>query len=86
MSNGAGKFSPFPKMHLYFYSRCNGYDMGKFMSKSRGSGDPPCVVNVKDQKVKGQGHKVTHKKFMQSSALALVTLESKRPLIVVVTK
>jgi len=23
------------------------------------------VVNVKDQKVKGQGHKVTHKKFTQ---------------------
>jgi len=50
------------------------------------SRDPPCVVNVKDQKVKGQGHKVTHKKFMQSRALALVTLESKRPLIIVVTK
>ena len=27
---------------------------------------------------------VTHKKFMQTRALALVTLESKRPLIVVV--
>jgi len=36
MSNGAGKFSPFPKRHLYFYSRCNGNDMGKIMSKSRG--------------------------------------------------
>ena len=44
------------------------------------------MVNVKDQKVKGQGHKVTHKKLTQSRALALVTLESKRPLIVVVTK
>ena len=38
------------------------------------------------QKVKGQGHKVTHKKFEQSRALALVTLESKRPLIVVVAQ
>ena len=28
--------SPFLKMHLYFYSRCNSNDMGKFMSKSRG--------------------------------------------------
>ena len=36
------------------------------------------------QKVKGQGHKVTHKKFTLLGALALVTLESKRPLIVVV--
>ena len=45
-----------------------------------------CVVNVKDQKVKGQGHKVTHKKYTQSRALALVTLESKRPLIVVVAQ
>jgi len=44
------------------------------------------VVNVKDQKVKGQGHKVTHKKFTQSRALALVMLESKRPLIVVVAQ
>ena len=35
-------------------------------------------------KVKGQGHKVTHNKFTLSRALALVTLESKRPLIVVV--
>jgi len=50
------------------------------------SRDPPCVVYVKDQNVKGQGHKVTHKKFTQSRALALVTLESKRPLIIVVTK
>ena len=31
-----------------------------------------------------QGHTVTHKKFTQLRALALVTLESKRPLIVVV--
>jgi len=44
------------------------------------------VVTVKDQKVKGQGHKVTHNKFTQSRALALVTLESKRPLIVVVAQ
>ena len=44
------------------------------------------MVNVKDQKVKGQGHKVTHKKFTQFRALALVTLESKRPLIVVVAQ
>jgi len=50
------------------------------------SRDMPCVVNVKDQKVNGQGHKVMHNKFTQSRALALVTLESKRPLIVVVTK
>ena len=35
-------------------------------------------------KVKGQGHKVTHKKFAQSRVLALVTLESKRPLIEIV--
>jgi len=50
------------------------------------SRDPPCLVNVKDQKFKGQGYKVTHKKFTQSRALALVTLESKRPLIVVVAQ
>ena len=37
-------------------------------------------------RVKGEGHKVTHKKFTQSRALALVTLESKRPLIVVVAQ
>jgi len=36
--------------------------------------------------VKGQGHIVMHKKFAQSRALALVTLESKRPLIVVVAQ
>ena len=48
------------------------------------SRDPPCVVTVKGQKVKG--HKVTHKKFTQSRALALVTLESKRLLIVVVAQ
>ena len=30
-------------------------------------------------KVKGQGHKVTHKKFTLSRALALVMLESKDP-------
>ena len=41
MSNGAGKFSPFPKMHLYFYSRCNGNDMGKICRNPGGSGDPP---------------------------------------------
>ena len=43
MSNGAGKFSPFPKMHLYFYSMCNGNDMGKFFCRNPGggSGDPP---------------------------------------------
>ena len=35
------------------------------------------MVTVKGKKVKGQGHKVTHKKFKQSRALALVTLESK---------
>jgi len=39
MSNGAGKFSPFPKMHLYFYSRCNGNDMG-ICRNTGGSGDP----------------------------------------------
>jgi len=37
-------------------------------------------------KVKRSKVKVTHKKFMQSRALALVTLESKRPLIVVVAQ
>jgi len=36
MSNGAGKFSPFPKMHLYFYSRCNGNDMGKIYVEIQG--------------------------------------------------
>jgi len=41
---------------------------------------------VQGQKVKGQGHKVTHKKFSQSRALALVTLESKQTLIVVVAQ
>ena len=35
---------------------------------------------------KGRGHKVTHQKFTQSRALASVTLESKRPLIVVVAQ
>ena len=50
------------------------------------SRDRPCVVNVKDQKVKGQGHKVTHKKFTQSRALVRVTLESKWLLIVVVAQ
>ena len=44
------------------------------------------MTTVQGQKVKGQGHKVTHKKFRQSRALALVTLESKRPLIVVVAQ
>ena len=34
--NGAGKFSPFPKMHLYFYSRCNGNDMGKIYVEIQG--------------------------------------------------
>ena len=42
MFNGAGKFSPFLKMHLYFYSRCNGNDMGKICRNPGGSGDPPC--------------------------------------------
>ena len=37
MSNGAGKFSPFPKMHLYFYSRCNGRnDIGKIYVEIQG--------------------------------------------------
>ena len=40
------------------------------------------MTTVQGQKVKGQGHKVTHNKLTQSRALALVTLESKRPLIV----
>ena len=44
------------------------------------------MLNVKDQKVKGQGHKVTHKKFTQSRALVRVTLKSKRLLIVVVAQ
>ena len=44
------------------------------------------LFKVKGQKGKGQGHKVTHKKFTQSRALALVMLESKRPLIVVVAQ
>ena len=34
------------------------------------------MTTVQGQKVKGQGHKVTHKKFTQSRPLALVTLES----------
>jgi len=44
MSNGDGKFSPFPKMHLYFYSRCSGNDVGKIYVEIQGvrSGDPPC--------------------------------------------
>jgi len=50
------------------------------------SRDTPCTTTVQGQKVEGQGHKVTHKKFTQSWALALVTLESKRPLIVVVAQ
>ena len=40
MSNGAGKFSPFPKMHLYFYCRCNGNDMGKFCQNPGGQMTP----------------------------------------------
>ena len=44
------------------------------------------LFKVKRSKVKGQGHKVTHKKFTQSRALSSVTLESKRPLIVVVAE
>jgi len=40
MSNGAGKFSPFPKMHLYFYSRCNGNDMGKICRNPGGQVTP----------------------------------------------
>jgi len=43
MFNGAGKFSTFPKMHLYFYSRYNSSDMGKIYVKIQGgSEDPPC--------------------------------------------
>jgi len=38
------------------------------------------------QLFKVKGHKVTHKKFMQSRDLALVMLESKLPLIVVVAQ
>ena len=34
------------------------------------------MATVQGQKVKGKGHKITHKKFTQSRALALVTLES----------
>jgi len=41
MSNGDGKFSPFSKMHLYFYSRCNGNDMGKIYVKIQGVRWPP---------------------------------------------
>jgi len=37
------------------------------------------LFKVKRSKVKGQGHKVTRKKFTLSRALALVTRESKRP-------
>ena len=37
------------------------------------SRDSPWMTTVQGQKVKGQGHKVTHKKFTQSRALALVT-------------
>ena len=37
-------------------------------------------------KVKMSKVKVTHKKFAQSRALALVTLESKRPLIVILAQ
>jgi len=40
MSNGAGKFSPFPKMHLYFYSRCNGNDMGIYVEIQGGQVTP----------------------------------------------
>ena len=47
---------------------------------------PMCTTTVQGQKVKGKGHKVTHKKFTESRALALVTLDSKRPLIVVVAQ
>jgi len=34
------------------------------------------MATVQGQKVKGNGHKITHKKFTQSRALALVTHES----------
>jgi len=40
MSNGAGKFSPFPKMHLYFYCRCNGNDMGIYVEIQGGQVTP----------------------------------------------
>ena len=42
MSNGAGKFSLFPKMHLYFYSRCNGNDIGKIYVEIQGGQVTPC--------------------------------------------
>jgi len=55
MSNGACKFSPFPKMHLYFYSRCNGNDMGKIYVEIQGGQvtplplpGAPMVVSVLD--------------------------------------
>ena len=55
MSNGAGKFSPFPKMHLYFHSRCNGNDMGKICRNPGRSGEPlarswgrPCLSHTPD--------------------------------------
>jgi len=60
ISNGAGKFSPFPNMHQYFYSRCNSIDMGKnYVEIQGGSGDPPCpflagapmLVTVRDRDV-----------------------------------
>jgi len=45
------------------------------------------VATVKDQKVKGQDHKVSTRNLRNQGLLkALVTLESKRPLIVVVAK
>ena len=37
------------------------------------SRDPPCTRTAQGQKVKDRRHKVTHKKFAQSRALALVT-------------
>ena len=55
MSNEAGKFSPFPKIHLYFYSRCNGNDMGKIYVEIQGGqvtpvapfwGRPCCCGNL----------------------------------------
>jgi len=33
--------APFPKMHLYFYSRCNGNDMGK-ICRNPGGQVAPC--------------------------------------------
>jgi len=58
--------------------------LGSSYLVARFSRDSRRTATVQGQKVKGQGHKVTHKKFTQSRVLALVTFESKRPLIIVV--